>query len=100
MGSTERKLIFISYRRSDAGFAAQFVAAGLEQRYGSDNVFIDTEQIRGGEYLQIRIDTALAERVVVVIAIGPSWLRAQDESGRRRIDLEDDWVRRELAYAR
>lgn len=99
MDTRERKLVFISYRRSDAGFAAQYVANGLQVRYGPDSVFIDTDQIQGGDYLRIRIETALAEAAVVIALIGKSWLRVQDSDGRRRLDVEDDWVRFELAYA-
>ena len=31
--------------------------------------------------------------------IGKKWLTAQDKAGRRRIDLEDDWTRLEIARA-
>src|SRR3954470_14010245 len=37
-----------------------------------------------------RVDTFL-------LVIGPNWLQLQDEiSGRRRIDVSSDWVRREI----
>ena len=36
----------------------------------------------------------------VLVLIGPNWLHIQDEqSGRRRIDVEDDWVRHEVLEA-
>ena len=40
------------------------------------------------------------ERAAVVLpVIGESWLTTADEWGRRRIDDENDWVRREIAGA-
>jgi len=35
----------------------------------------------------------------VLVLIGKQWLKAQDEHGRRRIDIETDWVRREVEEA-
>ena len=36
---------------------------------------------------------------MVLALIGPDWLTAADKFGRRRLDIEDDWVRKELLFA-
>ena len=46
-----------------------------------------------------RIQEELEASDVVVAIIGPKWLSAKDQHERRRIDQEDDWVRRELEIA-
>jgi hypothetical protein len=35
----------------------------------------------------------------VLVVIGPGWLKSFDQWGRRRLDLEGDWVRREIVLA-
>jgi len=39
------------------------------------------------------------DSAIVIVVIGPDWLRASDEWGKRRIDKEDDWVRQEISVA-
>src|SRR5262249_35200487 len=41
----------------------------------------------------------LDRSAVVLVLIGKAWLTAQDPGGRRRLDLENDWVRLEVARA-
>ena len=36
---------------------------------------------------------------LVIVVVGKTWLSVSDEFGRRRIDLPDDWVRREIEAA-
>jgi hypothetical protein len=35
----------------------------------------------------------------VLVVLGPGWVRVSDEWGQRRIDQEDDWVRKEIEQA-
>ena len=35
----------------------------------------------------------------MLAVIGPSWLKASDKYGRRRLDSETDWVRKEIQHA-
>jgi hypothetical protein len=68
-------------------------------------------EVRGREHLHgYRVDglggrvadcarNAIAAANVVLVVIGPDWLRAHDESWRRRIDDPNDWVRREIELA-
>lgn len=94
-----RDSVFISYRRSDARADARGLAHELSSRLGADHVFLDTESIEGGQDFPERIQEALDRARVVLVVIGSNWLRAADEWGVRRIDNEEDFVRREVIYA-
>lgn len=54
-------------------------------------------------YAGAKFPTVLEQRLaackVMLVLIGPSWLNAVDEEGRRRLDSPDDWVRMEVATA-
>jgi pterin-4a-carbinolamine dehydratase len=93
------KRIFISYRRKDSMYAVHAISAQLGARFGPSQVFMDVRSIAPGEQWPQRIQTQLTSSTVVLAVIGPNWLMSQDPSGRRRLDLEDDWVRQELALA-
>jgi len=88
--------IFISYRRLDSAIFSQWLAAQLRAAYGQLCVFIDTENVRDAEVWAEKISASLASARIVIVVIGNSWLSVKDEYERRRIDLEDDWVRREV----
>ncbi|MFN8243860.1 MAG: 4a-hydroxytetrahydrobiopterin dehydratase [Ferruginibacter sp.] len=87
--------IFISYRRTDSSDTNRVVNF-LRREIGADKVFIDREMSPGTRWPD-SIKKALAEADVMLLIIGPNWLFLQDEmSGKRRIDLETDWVRQEI----
>jgi pterin-4a-carbinolamine dehydratase len=88
--------IFISYRRLDSAIFSQWLAAQLRAAYGQDSVFIDTENIRDAAVWAQQVENSLASASLVIVIVGKSWLSISDEFGRRRIDLPDDWVRREI----
>jgi hypothetical protein len=88
--------IFISYRRADSDGWAGRLRDALRFRFG-DLVFQDVDSIPDGEIFSEVIDRALQECDVALVIIGPNWASALDEHGRRRLDLEDDWVRLETA---
>ena len=90
---------FISYRREDSSFAARSLRDRLQWALGVDRVFYDTDSIRSGDNWPERLDKALQGCGVLVAIIGPNWLRASDNFGRRRLDLPDDWVRTEIERA-
>jgi pterin-4a-carbinolamine dehydratase len=46
-----------------------------------------------------RIRRALDDATVMLSVIGPDWLKAADQYGRRRLDQPDDWVRNEIVHA-
>lgn len=90
--------IFLSYRREDAGGYAGRLEEGLERALGSGSAFRDVVDLRPGEdYLQV-LTARIASAAAVLVLIGPRWLAAERE-GRRRLDQEDDVVRREIQTA-
>ena len=90
--------IFISYRRGDSIAYAGRIHDHLSQHFGADKVFMDIGGIAPGEDFVNVLDTRVADSDVVIALIGPGWLNASDERGRR-IDQPDDFVRYELAAA-
>lgn len=87
--------IFISYRRDDqAGFAGR-LADALEAAVGADKVFRDIEDIHPGDDFVAVIEKNLAEVDVMLVLIGPAWLNA-NRNGGRRLDEPDDFVRMEI----
>ncbi len=99
MGNDRRPLVFISYRRIDSAPAARLLSGDLRAIFGLGSVFIDTNDIRIGTNWPARIDERLQAASVLLVVIGPTWLRVADEAGRRRLDKPDDWVCNEIAYA-
>lgn len=90
--------IFISYRREDTAANALGIGQYLEHQFGHKNVFIDVDMRAGAKFPDV-LQQRLAECKVVLVLIGPGWLNAHDEQGRRRLDNPDDWVRLEIAHA-
>lgn len=87
--------IFISYRRQDTSGYALGLRREFTQALPEARVFLDVEAIDAG----VRWRDVIRERVercdVMLVVIGDEWLVTRD--GRRKIDLEDDPVRFELA---
>lgn len=90
--------LFISYRREDsAGFAGRLTDA-LEQRLGAGSVFRDVDDIPPGADFEAVIERGLQQVHAVLVIIGPHWLTAS-AGGQRRLDRDDDYVRREVEHA-
>jgi hypothetical protein len=92
--------IFIGYRRGDGAGWAGRLHADLRARLGRDSeIFMDVDGIPPGEDFRAYIDHAIGQCDAFVAMIGPSWLDARDEQGRRRLDDPGDFVRLEIAAA-
>ncbi len=91
--------IFINYRRGDHEDLVQELYDRLERHFGEDQVFRDVVSLVPGR----RYPDALRERVadceVLLVVVHEGWTRARDESGVRRLERADDWVRREIEQA-
>ncbi len=90
--------IFISYRRGDSIAYAGRIHDHLSQHFGADKVFMDIDGIDPGEDFVNVLAAKVADSDVVIAVIGPGWLNASDDRGRR-IDQPKDFVRYELAAA-
>ena len=91
--------VFISYRRDDAASEAGRLADAINHHFGEESAFLDTSDTRVGENWPEALRRGVEGASVVVAVIGPEWILARDEYGRRRIDDTDDWVRQELQLA-
>jgi TIR domain len=60
---------------------------------------MDTVSTAWGEEWPSALEKAISAADVVIVVIGPGWISAQGDWGRRRIDQPDDWVRREIELA-
>ena len=91
--------VFISYRRDDTAGEAGRLADDLGERLGRSRVFIDVDSIPLATNFEDRIEAALDSCQVVFVLIGSGWLTAALPSGERRLDAEDDYLRKEVAAA-
>jgi pterin-4a-carbinolamine dehydratase len=91
--------IFISYRRVDSTAEAGRLLSTIHLELGRDTVFMDTSSIEPGTQWPKELEEALQKAQLVIVVIGTKWIRISDEYGLRRIDQEDDWVRREIEFA-
>jgi formylglycine-generating enzyme required for sulfatase activity len=91
-----RTKIFISYRRSDTGGVAGRLFDTLKGQFGRNKVFLDSDGIDAGERFTKRLRTELGSAAVLLVLVGKNWLKQFNDVHQRRIDLEDDWVRREI----
>jgi hypothetical protein len=90
--------VFINYRSRDQPLGAAMIDDALRRRFGSTNVYRDSQSIPvGGDVVQSIVDAVRSSDVLVAV-IGRDWLAAGGD-GKRLIDNPDDWVRREIAEA-
>jgi ABC-type multidrug transport system ATPase subunit len=101
IGPVQQSLkIFINYRREDDPGFAQALFQRLESAFDSRQLFMDVEgQLKPGDNYGIVLRNKVASCDVLLAVIGPRWLAASDENGRRRLGNPDDWVRTEIASA-
>jgi hypothetical protein len=93
--------VFVSYRWSDSPSAARQLADALKGRFGEENVFFDTKDLRLGGAWRRDIERRIADADIVVAVIGPRWMDIADERGRRRVlwPEEEDVLRTEVETA-
>ena len=91
--------IFISYRREDGGGHAGRVHDRLARELGTKSLFMDVDAIPLGSNFVKVLREEVGRCQVLLALIGPRWLEARDEHGRRRLDDPNDFVRVEIATA-
>jgi TIR domain len=91
--------IFISYRREDSQHFAGRLHERLGTEFGNDNLFMDVDTMPFGVDFVEELRKAVAKCNVLLAIIGPKWLDAKDDDGRRRLDKTSDFVRTEIGAA-
>ena len=91
--------IFIGYRRDDTADVAGRIYDAMAQRFGKVRVFKDVDNIGPGVDFGEYIRSVLPRCRVALVLIGPHWLDSNDETGKRRLDDDHDWVRIEIETA-
>lgn len=91
--------IFISYRRNDSQDVAGRIYDALVNRFSAQCVFKDVDSIPVGKDFRKVLREAVRRAEVVVVIIGPRWLKAIDAAGKRRLEDPNDFVRIEIESA-
>jgi uracil-DNA glycosylase family 4 len=91
--------IFINYRRQDSEGYAGRLYDFLTQIFDEQDVFMDVDSIAPGADFVQTLEAGVAACDIFLALIGPHWLSASHESGQRRLDQADDFVRIEIATA-
>jgi hypothetical protein len=91
--------VFISYRRKDTAGFTHAIYNLLAPEFGPENVFMDVDTIEPGQDFVETLNRAVGICDVLLVLIGPMWLDISDESGARRLDNPNDFVRLEIASA-
>src|SRR5215813_12569272 len=71
--------IAISYRRADSAQIAGRIRERLTTQYGQDSIFIDIHDIPIGSDFPEHIQKVWSETDVLLVLIGPNWLRRNDK---------------------
>jgi invasion protein IalB len=91
--------VFINYRRDDSMGTAGRLHDRLARVFGRKNLFMDVDTIPAGVDFVEYLNTQVAKCDIFLAVIGPHWLDAKDDVGRRRIENPDDFVTIEIAAA-
>ena len=91
--------IFINYRRDDTPGVAGRLFDYLASKYSRRELFMDVDAVQPGLDFAKQLDTQVSQCHVLLAVIGPHWLDAHDQAGKRRLDSDKDYVRIELASA-
>lgn len=88
--------IFVSYRRADQPALGELLVRELQPELLGDHIFLDKDEIEPGAVFPQRIQRAIENAPVFLALIGTQWNPLLPD-GTRRLDDENDFVRREVA---
>ena len=91
--------IFISYRRSEAAFAAGALGRELKQHFGEAQVFRDREDVEGGMSWRAQVLSAIDHDSALLVLIDEHWLEPPPGRQKPRLFDADDPVRLEILDA-
>lgn len=95
----QARAVFLSYRRDDAMDATFRLFENLSDRLGANAVFMDIDGIPLGADFKRYLDDAVGGCRVFLAVIGDHWASATDGRGKRRLDMQGDFVRLEIRAA-
>lgn len=91
--------VFLSYRREDSIGHTGRLHDRLSDHWGKGRIFSDMDNITAGNDFEEEIQNTLTTCSVLLLVIGPTWLEATNETGRRRLEDPSDLHRREVELA-
>ncbi|MCA9914799.1 MAG: TIR domain-containing protein, partial [Anaerolineae bacterium] len=91
--------IFINYRRQDSEGYVGRLYDRLATYFDPHDIFMDVTSISPGQDFVEALEEAISNCDVLLAIIGPQWLTLTDESGERRLDAWNDFVRIEIEAA-
>ncbi|MDZ4769765.1 MAG: toll/interleukin-1 receptor domain-containing protein [Chloroflexota bacterium] len=91
--------IFISYRRQDSEGHVGRLYDHLLKHFLPTDIFMDVASIQPGADFVEALTTAVGACDVCLVIIGAQWARITDDSGVRRLDQWNDFVRIEVESA-
>jgi hypothetical protein len=89
--------IFISYRRTEAEYAAGALGRELRRYFGDQQIFRDKEDIGGGVQWKQQLLHEIDKDSALLVLMGKDWANAKDGHGVRRLDSLDDGLRLEIS---
>ena len=91
-------LVFINYRREDAGGYAGRLYERLSKHFGHEHIFMDVSAIKPGSDFVNTIKEEVTACESLLVLIGHEWLDCSAD-GCRRLDDSGDFVRIEISSA-
>ena len=91
--------IFINYRRQDSEGYVGRLYDHLSDHFERDEIFMDVDSIKPGADFVKELEDAVERCEVFIAMIGPQWSSLVDETGSRRLEQWNDFVRIEIASA-
>ena len=90
--------IFINYRRDDSRAYVGRIRDHLEKVYDPNKIFLDVNDIKGGEDYTSLIEATIKRCKCCIVVIGPNWHRLK-KHGNIRLNETCDFVRWEITLA-
>jgi hypothetical protein len=91
--------VFLNYRRADEPFGVAMLDRELSARFGDEAVFFASKSIQLGASWEEEMFAAVERSTALLVVMGRRWLDDTDDTGRRRLLDEKDFVRREILLA-
>src|SRR5215467_5458681 len=91
--------IFISYRRAETAGEARALATSLAACLSEHSVFMDVDSITLGRDFRRALQERLVSCDLMLVLIGKNWVTSKDQSGQRRLENVNDFIRLEIETA-